>query len=198
MYGNDWNQFMYEMQQRIQQQTMRIQELEERVRTLEEAQQNSKSTNIEKIEYKFDQLKIETLSGSLHIGLTPDDLKNMEDLTLGQQTQLNPTNSMSPFDQQLTRELQQWFQSSGPPLIQDLANQYRCSIDESHQSMLLQDVLNQFPERIRFYKDQASSTTNEKELKEYILNHIKEEIYQSLSRYMKNNKGEEKNEHGNS
>lgn len=41
--------------------------------------------NVEKIEYKFDQLKVESLDGTLNIGLNPNSLKEtIEDLAVEQ------------------------------------------------------------------------------------------------------------------
>ena len=34
------------------------------------------------LEYKFDQLKVETLEGTLNIGLNPSDLQGIEDFSI--------------------------------------------------------------------------------------------------------------------
>ena len=38
--------------------------------------------NVERLEYKFDQLKIEKLDGTLNIGINPADLNNIEDMEI--------------------------------------------------------------------------------------------------------------------
>lgn len=44
-----------------------------------------RSVRIERIEYKFDQLKIEKLEGQLHIGLSPEGAQSIEQLVTGGQ-----------------------------------------------------------------------------------------------------------------
>ncbi len=44
--------------------------------------QNRPPVHVEKMEYKFDQLKVETLEGTLNIGLNPADLQNIEDFSV--------------------------------------------------------------------------------------------------------------------
>ncbi|WP_179151936.1 spore germination protein GerPC [Oceanobacillus senegalensis] len=193
MYGNNWSQYMHEIQQYIQYQDAKIKELEERIQALEAKQQDHNSTNIERIEYKFDQLKIETLSGSLHIGLTPEDIQNMDDLALGHSNQAVPVNKTTPLHQQLASELQSWFQKEGPSIIRDIAKNYNKKIDDSHEILLLQDIQKQLPERITYYNEQAKnnqSITNDEEFRNYIDEQIKEEIHHSLSQYINNWRGE--------
>lgn len=54
----------------------KLEDLEESVASLE----NQPSTRIDKIEYRFEQLKVDTLSGSLHIGLAHGAEGLIEDL----------------------------------------------------------------------------------------------------------------------
>ncbi len=54
----------------------RLRRLEERVQRLENEVEEAKrrpSQSVERIEYRFDQLKIDTLQGTLHIGIRPED-----------------------------------------------------------------------------------------------------------------------------
>ena len=73
MYPNDnFYAILQRMQQSIEQQNHRIKMLEDMIDDLtDNYNELSKTpkTNIEKIEYKFDQLKIERLDGTLNIGL---------------------------------------------------------------------------------------------------------------------------------
>lgn len=47
------------------------------------------TTNIERIDYQFDQLKIERLEGTLNIGLNPSDPNSVQNFEVGQTTTLN-------------------------------------------------------------------------------------------------------------
>lgn len=192
MQRSDWDRYVFELQQYIQNQENRIRSLEEQIRSLIKNQDNKNGMIIERVEYKFDQLKIETLSGSLHIGLSPEDLKHIEDLALEQSNRLDVSHNVSPLDQQVLLELNQWCQSFGPHIIQNLANSYNRKIDDSHQTLLLQDIQKQFPSRITHYKEQAKeqSITNEHELKAFVIEKIQNEVHQSLTKYLEANEGE--------
>lgn len=189
MYGQDWNQYFYELQQHIQHLESRMKTLEQQVQQLKLNQGPSDRVNIEKVEYKFDQLKIETLSGSLHIGLSPENLEQIEDFALGQTNQ--PPQGLPSFNQKLYTDLNNWLQQSGPNMIDDLANTHERIIDSSHQSLLLQDIQKQLPNRISYYKEQSEKNnefSNELELQNFIMTKVKEEIQHSLATYMKKTK----------
>ncbi|WP_068676613.1 spore germination protein GerPC [Oceanobacillus sp. Castelsardo] len=193
MYGQDWNQYFYELQQHIQNLESRMKTLEDQVRQLKSNQNQDPMdrVNIEKVEYKFDQLKIETLSGSLHIGLSPENLEQIEDFALGQTN--STAQGLPSFNQKLCTDLNNWLQQSGPSMIDSLANTHERTIDSSHQSLLLQDIQKQLPNRISYYKEQAeknNATSNDQEFENFIKTKVKEEIQHSLATYMKKHKGE--------
>ncbi|RDW19928.1 spore germination protein GerPC [Oceanobacillus chungangensis] len=190
MNGNEWSTYLYELQYCIMQQDEKIKLLEKRVDTLEKKATENKAPNIEKIEYKFDQLKIEHLAGTLHIGLSPSDLENIEELASQQTT---PPNYPVPLKQQLTSELQQYLRETGPSQISNLAATYHKPIDESFQAMLLQDINNQLPSRISFYEQEAlkqNHSRNHDQLHTFITDSIKNEINQSLQNYMQSSEKE--------
>lgn len=201
MYSQNWNQYMYDLRQLIEQQDKRIKTLEDQLKYLLSNQNERGNVVIEKIEYKFDQLKVETLSGSLHIGLSPEDLSQIEDVALDQINPQQKMQTLPPFEHQITSELHHWLQQSGPRIIDNLAKAHNRMIDQSHQTLLLQDIQKQFPNRISFYKNQALQSNNysdEKALQEYVMNQIKGEVENSLANYIKNHKGVMSNDDGNS
>lgn len=46
---------------------------------------NKPPIHVDKIEYKFDQLKVESLDGTLNIGLNPTDLNNIDEFAVNNQ-----------------------------------------------------------------------------------------------------------------
>jgi len=82
----------------IQWQYRKLQELERQIGELRvelETLKRQRTTTVERIEYKFDQLKIERLEGTLHIGISPDVGKSIEDFTIngsGVEVPGSPTN----------------------------------------------------------------------------------------------------------
>jgi len=83
--NEEWYNFFFDLHQLSIKQGKKIKQLEMKVAACEKKLfefENEHSTDhqqmIHKIEYHFDQLKIEHLNGTLHIGLSPSDLKNIE------------------------------------------------------------------------------------------------------------------------
>lgn len=73
----------------IQKHSQQIMMLEKRLNELQQEIQMIKdkpTTNIERIDYQFDQLKIERLEGTLNIGLNPSDPNSVQNFEVGQTT----------------------------------------------------------------------------------------------------------------
>ncbi len=70
--------YLHQLQQALQAQQTAILNLEDQVRLLQEELnelKNRPSSSVGKVEYKFDQLKVENLNGTLNIGLNPFSAK---------------------------------------------------------------------------------------------------------------------------
>lgn len=188
MNGLEWNNYIRDLHQYITEQDKRIKELESRLNQMEKQVQDKSKNTIEKIEYHFDQLKIENLDGTLHIGLSPNDLeKSIEEFGIQQSSM---PNYQTPAKQALLSSLTDYIQKEGPELIRKLANQYNQPIDEGFLSIMLDDMKKQLPQRIAFYEQEANGDRNinsEEQLKAYISEKIKNEISKSLVKYMQNN-----------
>ena len=82
------------MQRYLEAQEQRILQLEQEIKRLSEEVSNLKNKppiRVDKIEYKFDQLKVESLNGTLNIGLNPNDLNNIDEFAVNNQsTQATP------------------------------------------------------------------------------------------------------------
>ncbi|GGB39612.1 hypothetical protein F3157_07275 [Virgibacillus dakarensis] len=199
MNGNEWTNYFYDLHQHMKEQDKKIKKLESRLNQVEQIAQEKNKNTIEKIEYNFDQLKIERLDGTLHIGLTPSDLANIDDLGINQANQANQGDQVGveqPIKQTLLTDLSRYLSKEGPTLIQHLAEQYRNPVDKGFQSIMLQDIEKQLPHRIAFYEQEArknNKVVSEDQLTAYITEQIKQEIYQSLVSYMQGNeqKGED-------
>ncbi|MGO4268703.1 spore germination protein GerPC [Paenibacillus sp. TAF58] len=80
-----WQQWAQQVSAYIEMQKQRIDKLEQTVTKLQtdlNALKNQKGVHIDKIEYKFDQLKVERLDGTLTIGINPSLLDNIDDLSV--------------------------------------------------------------------------------------------------------------------
>ncbi|MFD2760659.1 spore germination protein GerPC [Lentibacillus juripiscarius] len=180
---NNWNNYIYYLHQRIDKQDQLIHSLESRMQDIENDNNQEKKQTVEKVEYNFDQLKIENLEGTLHIGLSPNDLKNIDDLSV-------PGSGSSTFKQQLLSELKSYLHRNGEQLIQEIAQEHQIPSENIDPAVLTEDIANQLPDRIAFYEQEAKRdqrNLNEEETKTYIADQIKHEIRHSLSKYMEGN-----------
>jgi spore germination protein PC len=183
---NEWNNYMYQFYQIQQQHDQRIRELEEKISDLKQQIQENKSSSIDKIEYHFDQLKIERLDGTLHIGLSPNELSNIDNLGIPIPEQAKTIN---PVNQKFIPPLHQFINERGPQMIQELSEKHRKPIDKQLERNMIHDMLGQIPDRVKFYEKEAfekHQITEEQQLESYISDHVKKEIYHSLQRFMEN------------
>lgn len=87
-----WQQWAQQLSAYIEMQKQRIDQLEQAITKLQSdlnALKDQKRFHIDKIEYNFDQLKVEKLDGTLTIGISPSSLDNIEDFAVNG-TQLAP------------------------------------------------------------------------------------------------------------
>ncbi|UKS26423.1 spore germination protein GerPC [Paenibacillus sp. HWE-109] len=80
-----WQQWAQQLSAYIEMQKQRIDKLEQNVKKLQDdltALKDQKRVHIDKIEYNFDQLKVEKLDGTLTIGISPSALDNIDDFTV--------------------------------------------------------------------------------------------------------------------
>ncbi|KGX87793.1 spore germination protein GerPC [Pontibacillus litoralis] len=186
-----WNDYIQHLNNRVEQQAEKIKSLETRLEKLEAEMEVTQqpTSNIEKIEYKFDQLKIETLEGTLNIGFTPGNGIGIEDVSIPQQ-QSSPTksNTAQSVKDNIVKELSDYLTNEGPKHLQSIARQYNKEIDATYEQFILQDIQKQLGNRVTHYMEQLSRQNDVAEEKHYrnIVEQIKQEINQSLHQFMQN------------
>ena len=176
--ANSWEEYIYQLHNYIRDQDKRIKDLEERINQLESNNNKGNQTTIEKLEYHFDQLKIERLDGTLHIGLSPEELGVTDDFSINQ--------NRNQVQGQVINQLQAYLNEQGPSLLHQLANKYGHPPNQINQQILLDDVRKQLPERVAHYEKYARDhrvTQSEYELSQYIFEQVQKEINHSLSEY---------------
>ncbi|EAO55492.1 Spore germination protein PC [Bacillus thuringiensis serovar israelensis ATCC 35646] len=107
--------YLHQLQQALQTQQAAILNLEDQVRQLQEELnelKNRPSSSVGKVEYKFDQLKVENLNGTLNIGLNPFSAKGqqIEDFQVDTETlKVNPETETNPdFYQGILQEMHRY------------------------------------------------------------------------------------------
>ncbi|MCG1020051.1 hypothetical protein EKQ44_00075 [Sutcliffiella horikoshii] len=186
MYNN--YQYLYQSQQQVQQlqqvvenQTKQISTLEELVKLMQKEiiqLKEKPSMNIERIEYKFDQLKVETLEGTLNIGLTPGSSGEIEDFIV---TKNNLEVPVPQRNQNLAKgieaDLREYLEKNGEAKIKQIAKQQGRSLEDHYYDFMIQDVNKQLSSRVNH---KLNTITAEAVQKGYNDEKIKEITIQQL------------------
>ncbi|WP_409294778.1 spore germination protein GerPC [Peribacillus sp. SCS-26] len=152
------NYFM-QLQGYLEYQDKRIRELECALQSLSEEVMKMKekpAVNVERIEYRFDQLKVETLDGTLNIGLNPNELQNMDEFKVNSQD-INPPYLFPERDAVIDNIRSNLEVYMNTELAENLsrAGADKGLMDPSYIDLLKDDIRGQLPQRISQYLDAA-------------------------------------------
>lgn len=131
---------------------------------------------VDKIEYNFDQLKIEKLEGTLNIGITPGQGKSIEDLSLNGQSlgeRSTEIKQESLYFTRIQKNINHYLDTEIPLELQKLSKQYNLVLDYEKHSLIIEDLRKQVDERIRFYNSEEAITEK-----------VKKDISGGLNQYL--------------
>lgn len=194
MYQN-YYQYLQWLQNQLQMQEQRIIALEKSLKQMAEELKIVKekpSIQVDTIEYKFDQLKVETLEGTLNIGLNPNDLQGIEDLAVNHQSLNNP---VSPKEQmqrsmEIEKALLQYLDQELPLVVEQTQRNLNLPmIEAAYVSFIKEDIQKQLPSRIDFHLKAAAknnrSNENETGSNQMIIALLKQEIQNGVAVFLK-------------
>jgi spore germination protein PC len=191
----DYYQYLQWLQMCIQAQEQRIVTLETTIQKMREELKQMKekpAIHVDTIEYKFDQLKVETLEGTLNIGLNPSDLSGIEDFAVQNQSLNTP---LSPKEQmqrsmKIEETMYMYLETELPQLIEDTQTKLNIQPNESYLSFIKQDIIKQLPSRIEYHL--KSDTTQDRSGKkkvtddETVIELLKQEIQNGVFVFLNN------------
>lgn len=178
-------------------------ELSEAIHTLK----NQPPINVERIDYHFDQLKIERLDGTLNIGLNPQDLQGMDELSIPQPNFRGGTNNVNSNQlTQLQKRINTYLDEELPLFIESVKKEKQFELDDSYTNFIKEDIRKQLPDRLAFYSQklgrqgrELSVEEEEKFIYQHMIQDIQQAIYSFFKQFpMKGQKGEEQNDSGSS
>lgn len=159
--------------------------------------------NIERIDYHFDQLKIERLEGTLNIGLNPTDLQGMDEFSIpsNNQNQAPPIFQNPSFANQVRNKINDYIDRDLPKLIEEKKAEFKLQLDDSYTQYMVEDIKKQMPTRIQFYLQKLTrenSNRSQEEQEKEIYNRIVQDISQAVHNFLKQfpTKGVGGNDHG--
>lgn len=195
-YNNDIYEYLQKINSYIEYQNHKISQLEEQILFLQKEMEkikNTPKTTIEKIEYKFDQLKVETLEGTLNIGISPNGNESIEDYAVNtrqsSESTINNELSNESMLQEIQMEINQFFENQFFPEIEQIEKKYHTQLGEDNHQLIIDDIKKQLDDRIQFYINQLplaeknqDSISQMKQVTEKVLNDIRI----ALDKYIEN------------
>lgn len=174
--------FLEKQQREINQLRQSINYLSDELRQLKE----KPPMTVERLEYKFDQLKVETLEGTLNIGINPSDLNSaVEDLSMPQGSSQTKAFVRHPdFYDQTLEKLNHYIDHELDSLIKDTETKIGKRLEEPYISMIKEDIRKQIPARadhyLGFFSTQPENDLSEEELYEKVFKTLVADINQAV------------------
>jgi spore germination protein PC len=182
------NYYLVKMKQMLEDQNDRIKVLELQIKKLKQ-QITVLAEEPKTVEYKFDQLKVEKLEGTLHIGIghSAESKDLIEQFNIGQNTVQMPGKMErsvieNPNYREMIKAMDEFFIKEAPVYLQSLENKINVPLDEAYRVFILEDVQRQVPGRIKHYltKYEPKDERGRKD----ILQKTKEDIYRGIETFI--------------
>lgn len=172
--------YMYNQDKTIKSLQKKVKQLEKTVLDI----QSRPPVNVEKLEYKFDQLKVETLEGTLNIGLNPSDLQGIDDLSVANKPVI-PSDRQS-LANEIENHIRQYLDQNLQTILEDSGKQLQLNVNDSYRDFILQDITKQLPNRIEYYLNQPLRSENEtpEQQKARIFEQMKKEIHNGIITFL--------------
>jgi spore germination protein PC len=183
-----------QLQLEVMQQQVPINQLEQRIQQLQHEvslSKNQRPVIVEKMEYKFDQLKVEKLEGTLNIGVTPQSLGSIDELSIQDKTvedvPIEPASSR--VFQEIKNQVGYYLQRELSKEIAILERKYKCKLDDEARQFIVQDVNEQMDNRIHYYLNELNSTAaadnrESASSKENIVRKVRRDIRAAVENFM--------------
>lgn len=189
---NEIWRLLQQLNQQINWQTHQLQVILNAVQSLEKEVQALKAIRqptIDKVEYNFDQLKVEKLEGTLNVGLTPGALgqdgqyavngQNLEDLDI-QQSAPVPAFGIS---ERLNSRVQEYLNEDAETEIVACEQKYQYKLGENFRKVMLDDLRKQMDQRIHHYLQASPEFNSNVDKENWAYDKVKGDIQIAIHNY---------------
>jgi spore germination protein PC len=162
-----------------------IYELQQEIASLKERP----PVQIGNIEYKFDQLKVETLEGTLNIGLNPTELDGIDDFSVDQKSVNVPIPPKQLFKRTIEIEtaLNQYLESELENIFLGAQTELGIKVEASYFEFIKNDIKKQLSGRVaQHLQEQSRGTELSAHLNEQVIGLLKQEIQNGVFLFLKN------------
>ncbi|MFK2825529.1 spore germination protein GerPC [Bacillus sp. B190/17] len=194
----DYSHMIHNLQKIYEQmefQRSKITQLEADVEKLRQEVQSLKKnqwSKIERIEYKFDQLKVERLEGTLNIGITPHSGDGtIEDFSVDQNEvtvpSMNPQQRLMLFGN-IQRQVHEYLNGDCYPALREIEQKKNQLLDADYRKYIIDDIRKQIDSRVHYYLNQMNMSHMEKEqlaeVEERTVRRVKEDIHKTYDEFI--------------
>jgi spore germination protein PC len=188
------NYWLQAQNDQINQMKRIIQHLQDNIATLEKEVKSLKdrpNTNIERIEYKFDQLKVETLEGTLNIGLTPSGKNTIDEFSVDNKELAAPNTEQdnTGLFKSLKYQVNDYLNNESK-IFEMMEQKYNFPLEDQYRNFITNDIRQQIDDRIKLYINRNSSSLRDPHkigyIEQEIFKKIKEEINTSIETFIQN------------
>lgn len=195
--------YVNQMNQYLRHQHERLRKLEDTILRMEEELQELKErpvTNIENLEYKFDQLKVETLEGTLNIGLTPHGPDGIDQFDVNQSQVQTPVieKEYPGLYPGIRDDIHKHLDTECYGLLEKLEEKRGIQLDTPYRKFMIEDVKRQIDDRIRYYLSQINEGDIPEEqveaMRQEVISKVKQDIERSFEVFLEHMPGKEMND----
>ncbi|WP_127586085.1 spore germination protein GerPC [Paenibacillus koleovorans] len=193
--GYDWNTIFRQLYTQLLWQSEKLIKIENQLEDVLaelDAIRKQKPVNVEKIEYNFDQLKVEKLDGTLNIGITPDNAKSIEQFAIGDNdVEVGPIPIQTGAPESyaaVQSNVNQFLQNEAPYEIKGMESQFGLALPNEYRDHIVTDVSKQINARIAHYiqeygvEDRAEHRSDHIEA---ITERVKADIRQGIEQFLR-------------
>lgn len=186
--SNGYSYHLQQLQSYINWQADKINKLETNVEEIKKELtdfRNQKQFTVDKIEYRFDLLKVENLNGTLVIGVTPDGAKSIEEMAKnGYSVVHGSKDKQSELYNSTSNTMEQFLNNEVPGKIDSMSKQYQLNVDHAYRQRMTSDLKKQLHDRIQHYMNQVDKDKDLSTAKQFILEHVKRDIQIAIEQHL--------------
>lgn len=188
------NQLLFVQQGQIVELQTAVQQLNQEITQLK----GTSPIHIDKVEYHFDQLKVEELKGTLSIGFSPNTLgEQIEDLNVNGKDIHAPSSEVNvgstgqyPWGDIIMKKVQEYMEHQFERDLAIASKQSNIPIDAEFYPLLTEDIHKQIEPRIRYYCEQNApfiNAENEHTHVERISKQVIQDIHEAIKNFLRGN-----------
>ncbi|WP_152396904.1 spore germination protein GerPC [Paenibacillus guangzhouensis] len=186
--SNGYNSHLQQLHSYISWQADKINKLETNVEEIKKELtdfRNQKQISVDKIEYRFDLLKVENLNGTLVIGVTPDGAKSIEEMAKnGYSVVHSSKDKHSELYDSTSNTMEHYLKSEVPGKIDSISKQFQLNVDHEYRQRMTNDLKKQLHDRIHHYMNQVDHDKDLSTSKQFILDHVKRDIQIAIEQHL--------------